>query len=112
MSSGEKNTVIIYTHYLYILLDTMTFKITDIQITPITPKNGLIALASVVLNNSIFLGSIGVYTKLSSPGSYRITYPTKKVAGKDLNIYRPTNKETSKLIEDAIIKKVKQILPS
>jgi len=89
----------------------MRFKITDIQITPITPKNGLIAIANVVINDGIFLGSIGIYTKLDEPGNYRITYPTKKVAGKDLNIYRPTNKETSKLIEDAIIKKAKEIFP-
>ena len=57
-------------------------EITEIQITPIKPKNGLVAFASIVLENNIHLGSIGIYTKLDGSG-YRITYPTKKVGFKD-----------------------------
>lgn len=83
-------------------------KITDVQITPITPRNGLIAFASVVIDDNIYLGSIGVHTKLHTEG-YRLTYPTKKVGTKDLNIYRPTNPQTSKMIEDAIISKIKEL---
>ena len=81
-------------------------KITDVQITPITPRNGLVAFASVVIDDNIHLGSIGIHTRLDGTG-YRITYPTKKVGQKDLNIYRPTNEETSKMIEEAIISKTK-----
>jgi stage V sporulation protein G len=87
----------------------MEIKITDIQVTPITPRNGLVAFASVTLNNSVYLGSIGVYTRLDGSGSYRITYPTKKVGKKDLNIHRPTNEEMSKMIEEAIILKTKEL---
>ncbi len=83
-------------------------KITDIQITPITPHNGLVAFASVLIDNSIYLGSIGVHTRLDGSG-YRITYPTKKVGAKDINVYRPTNEETSKLLENAIIEKTKEL---
>lgn len=83
-------------------------EITEIQIIPIKPREGLVAFASVVVENRLYLGSIGVHTRLNSLG-YRITYPTKKIGNKDLNIYHPINEETSKAIEKAIITKVKKI---
>ena len=83
-------------------------KITEIQIIPIKPRDGLIAFASVVLEDSVYLGSLGVYTRLDGSG-YRITYPTKKIGNKDINIYHPINKETSKTIEKAIISKTEKI---
>jgi stage V sporulation protein G len=86
----------------------MAIKITDVQITPITPREGLVAFASIIIDDSIYLGSIGVYTKLDGSG-YRITYPAKKVGQKDLNVHRPTNEETSKMIEQAIISKARKL---
>ena len=83
-------------------------KITEIQITPIKPKDGLVGFASVVLDNSLYLGSIGVYTRLDGSG-HRLTYPTKKIGDNSTNIYHPINKETSKAIEQAVFKKLKEI---
>jgi len=87
----------------------MNLIITEIQILPIKPQNGLVAFGSVIFNDCLYLGSIGVHTKLDGNG-YRITYPTKKVGSKDLNIYHPINKETSQAIEQAITQKAKEIL--
>ncbi len=86
-----------------------TMKITEIQIIPIKPREGLVAFASIVVENSLYLGSIGVYTRLDGTG-YRITYPTKKIGEKNINIYHPINKETSKTIEEAIISEAEKIL--
>ena len=86
-----------------------TMKITEVQIIPIKPNNGLVAFASVVVENSLYLGSLGVYTRLNGSG-YRITYPTKKIGDKNINIYHPINKETSKAIEEAIVSKAEEIL--
>jgi stage V sporulation protein G len=83
-------------------------KITEVQIIPIKANNGLVAFGSVLLNDCLFLGSIGIHKKLDGSG-YRITYPTKKIGEKDINIYHPINKEVSKLIEDEIIKKVNRL---
>jgi len=83
-------------------------KITEIQIIPIKANNGLIAFGNIVFDNCLYLGSIGIHKKLDGSG-YRITYPTKKVGYKDLNIYHPINKETSKIIEEKIILKLKEI---
>jgi DNA-binding cell septation regulator SpoVG len=84
-------------------------KITEIQIIPIKPREGLVAFASVVVENSLYLGSLGVHTRLDGSG-YRITYPTKKIGEKNINIYHPINKETSKAIEEAIISEAEKIL--
>lgn len=84
-------------------------KITEIQIIPIKASDGLVAFGSVLFDNCLFLGSIGIHKKLDGTG-YRITYPTKKIGNKDLNIYHPVNKETSRLIENEIILKARQIL--
>lgn len=86
-------------------------KITEVQIIPIKPKDGLVAIASVVADNSLYLGSVGVHTRLNGSG-YRITYPTKKTGEKNINIYHPINKETSKAMEEAIISKTEEILES
>lgn len=82
--------------------------VTEINIIPIKPKDGLIGFASVVLENSLYLGSIGLYSRLDGTG-YRITYPTKKVAEKDLNIYHPINRDLSQEIERAVTQKAREL---
>lgn len=84
-------------------------KITEIQIIPIKPNNGLIAFASIVVDDNLYLGSIGIHTRINASG-YRLTYPTKPIGGKDLNIYHPINKETSTAIEQAIVNKYKEVM--
>ena len=84
-------------------------KITEMQIIPIKPKDGLVAFASIVIENSLYLGSLGVYTRLDGSG-YRITYPTKKISNKDINVYHPIDKDTSEIIKKAIINEAERIL--
>jgi stage V sporulation protein G len=84
-------------------------KITEIQIIPIKANNGLVAFGSVLFDGCLFLGSIGIHKRLDGAG-YRITYPTKKINDKNINIYHPINKKASKLIEEAIIAKIEKLL--
>jgi DNA-binding cell septation regulator SpoVG len=83
--------------------------ISEVQVTPIKPKNGLVAFASVVLDGNWYLGSIGVHSRLDGQG-FRLTYPTKRIGSKDLNIYHPLNIKTSKEIEVAIFDKLKNVM--
>jgi stage V sporulation protein G len=83
-------------------------RIVEINIIPIKPDNGLIGFASVVLDNGLYLGSIGVYSRLDGTG-YRITYPTKKIGGKDMNIYHPINRALGQEIEEAITNKAREL---
>lgn len=84
-------------------------KITEVNITPIKPQDGLVAFASVVIDNCLYLGSIGIYSRLDRAG-YRITYPTKKLADKNLHIFHPINKKASQLIEQAVLAKAAELL--
>lgn len=81
--------------------------ITEIQIMPIKPKDGLVAIASFIYGR-IYMGSIGVYSKIGGTG-YRLTYPTKTVGGREMNIFHPIDRHTSRLIEEVVIKKVEEI---
>jgi len=84
-------------------------KISEVQIYPIKPVDGLVGFASVVVDDSLYLGSIGVYKKLGSEG-YRITYPTKRVGVRNLEIYHPISQEAGKAISDAILKHAERLL--
>lgn len=81
--------------------------ITEVNITPVKPVNGLVAFASVVIDEDLYLSSIAVYTKLD--GSYRLLYPTKSVGQRSLNIFHPINRRTSRAIEQVIFEKCNEI---
>ena len=83
--------------------------ISEVQIVPIKPNNGLIAFASFVLDDKLYLSSIGIHKKLDSSG-YRFTYPTKQVCKKDFSIFHPITKELGQEIEEVIIQKLKEVM--
>lgn len=80
--------------------------ITEVQIVPVKPNNGLIAFASFVLDGKLYLSSIGIHKKLDGSG-YRLTYPTKKAG---LNIFHPISKELGQEIKEAILNKLKEVM--
>lgn len=86
----------------------MTNRLSEIQIIPIKPQNGLVAFASFVLDESLYLGSIGIMTRPN--GGYRLVYPTKKVAERNLNIFYPINKEFSQVIENEVVKQFEDVM--
>ena len=80
-------------------------KITEIHIHLVTPHKGLVAFANIVVDDALFLGSIGVHEKRDGTG-YRITYPTKGNG----YLFHPIRKPLSKALEQAIICEVKTVL--
>ena len=84
-------------------------EISEVQIIPIKAKDGLIAFASLVINRDIYLSSIAIHLKADGSG-YRLTYPTKQVGSKQITLFHPINKEASKSIEEAIIRKIKEVI--
>ncbi len=82
-------------------------RVSEVNITPVKPNNGLIGIASVVVDSNVYLNSIAVYVKLD--GSYRLLYPTKNVGGKSLGWFYPINREASRAIEAAIFQKCSQV---
>ena len=78
-------------------------RVSEVNITPVKPNNGLVGIASVVIDGNIYLNSIAIYTKLD--GSYRLLYPTKIVGSNSVGLFYPINRMTSKAIEDAVFKR-------
>lgn len=88
-----------------------TIQISEIQIIPVKPKEGLVAFASCVINDSLYIGNIAIYTSLQKPNTYRLVYPSKILPnGKEINCVHPINKKVGELITKAIIGKFKEIM--
>ena len=85
----------------------MQNKVTEIQIIPVKPKDGLVAFASFIFDNSFYFASIGIYTR--PYGSLRLTYPTRKTPTSSLPLFHPINKEIASMIEKAVIEKYEEI---
>ncbi len=86
----------------------MTNRLSEIQIIPVKPQNGLVAFASFVLDKSLYLGSIGIMARPN--GGYRLVYPTKKVADRSLNLFYPINREFALAIEDEVVKRLEEVM--
>lgn len=80
--------------------------ITEIQVTPIKPQDGLVGFASLIFENSFYLGSIGIFTR--PQGGYRLTYPTKG----NLSVYYPINKALAEEVTEAVISKFEEVTKS
>jgi len=81
----------------------MNLEISEINIIPVKPKEGLLGFASCVLNQSLYLGGIAIRTDLSNKG-YRLVFPTKKFSnGKEISLFHPINRQFGKFIADKIL---------
>jgi len=85
----------------------MKANISEVQISPVKANEGLVGFASFVYNNSFYFGSIGIYTR--PQGGYRLTYPTRKGANGNFNIFHPINREVAEEIEKVIISKFEDV---
>jgi len=87
----------------------MKIEISEVNISFIKHKDGLIGFASLVINDQLYLSSIGIHKKLNDSG-YRLTYPNKIIGGIPLDIFHPINRETSQAIEEAIFNKLSEVM--
>lgn len=81
----------------------MEIKLSEIQIVPIKPKDGLLAFCSFVLNDSFYIGDIALRSLLDGSG-YRLVYPAKVLPnGIKINYFHPINHEAAQVIEGQVI---------
>ena len=74
--------------------------LSEIQIVPVKPQDGLLAFSSFVLNNSFFVGDVAIYSRLNEPG-YRLVYPLRVLKnGAKIQCFHPINKEAARAIEE------------
>lgn len=85
--------------------------ISEIQIIPVKPKNGLVAFASCVINNQFYFGNIAIYTSPSSLDGFRLAYPSKTlVTGKQINCVHPITRDAGRIVQKEIITKYIEFL--
>ncbi len=85
-------------------------EISEIQVIPMKPKEGLVAFASCVINNALYIGNIAVYTSPSTQSGFRLLYPVKILPnGKEIHCIHPINSEAGELISKAIIRKFREV---
>ena len=83
-------------------------KISNIQIVPIQPKNGIIAFASLLLDDALYLSSIAIMTRPN--GGFRLVYPTKKTPHKDISIFYPISRSFGQQLEKDVIKEFEKVI--
>ena len=84
-------------------------KISEVNIILIKPRDGLIGFASIVVDDALYMGSIGIHQKLNGNG-YRLTYPTKQAGNQRTDIFHPINSDAGKAIENTIISKLNDVM--
>jgi DNA-binding cell septation regulator SpoVG len=84
-------------------------QVTEVDIVFVKPKNGLIAFASVVLDDQLYLSGIAIHSKRAGSG-YRLTYPTRKVGESQFSLFHPIRKPVGLAIEQAIFERLKNVL--
>lgn len=86
----------------------MNHIVSEVEITPVKPTNGLIAFASFVLWGGLYCGSVGVMTR--PQGGYRLLYPTKKLGDRQMDIFHPISREVGEAIEREVVAKVEDVM--
>lgn len=77
--------------------------VSEIQIIPVKPKEGLVAFASCVVNSQFYIGNIAIYTRPNGQ-DYRLVYPCKVLSnGKKINRFHPINRQSADQLTRQII---------
>lgn len=83
-------------------------KITKIKIKKVIPDKGLVGFASCVIDDSLYLGNIAIFTRLGEKDRMRLVFPVKEVKGKKIPVFYPLTAELYYLLEQAIVEKYKE----
>lgn len=78
---------------------TMEIELSEIEIIPVRPKEGLIGFCSFVINNSFYVGDVAIYGRLED-GNIRLVYPKTVLSnGLKISVFHPINKYIGDAIE-------------
>jgi len=85
--------------------------ISEIQVAPIKPQNGLVGFASCIINNQFYCGNIAIYTSPNSPQGFRLVFPNKKLgSGQVVDCFHPINREAEECVTIAIVNKYVELM--
>jgi len=77
----------------------MELALTDIQIVPVKPRDGLLAFVSFVVDGSFYVGDVALYSRLDGSG-IRLVYPMRTLTnGAKVNVFHPIRNDVAEEIE-------------
>ena len=81
--------------------------VTEVQILPVKPRDGLIAFTSLVVNEQLYIGNIAVYTRPDGSG-IRLVFPAKTLPnGLTVSCVHPIHREVGQVITEAVAEKMR-----
>ncbi|QQS38894.1 SpoVG family protein [Candidatus Woesebacteria bacterium] len=84
-------------------------QVSEVRIIPIRSSDGLVAFASCIINRMLRLDNIGIVSK--ADGSYRLSYPTKKLSnGQNYYYFYPISREVGDAIQKSITEKFEELI--
>ncbi|MFC1799455.1 septation protein SpoVG family protein [Candidatus Eisenbacteria bacterium] len=88
----------------------MKTQLSEIQITPIKPRNGLLAFASFILEESYYVADVAIHSRLGEDG-FRLVYPMKILHnGAKVNTFHPIRKEVAQEIERQVSRAYERLI--
>ena len=86
-------------------------EIDEINILPVKPQNGLVAFASIVINQQFYVGDIAIYSSPSTDDGFRLVYPCKVLPnGKKINCFHRITKIAGEAVHNAVISKYQGLM--
>jgi DNA-binding cell septation regulator SpoVG len=83
-------------------------KVTKVKIKKVMPDKGLVGFASCVIDDSLYLGNIAIFTRLGEEDKIRLVFPVKEVSGKKIEAFYPLTSDLYYLLEQEIAREYKQ----
>lgn len=80
--------------------------ISDIQIVPIPPKNGLVAFCSFLIDDLFFVGNVALYSCPSNPDGFRLVYPAKM----GVSCFNPINRDVGMIIQKQVVSQYLELI--
>lgn len=85
-------------------------RLSEIQITPVKPRDGLVAFTSFVINDSFYVSDVAIHSRLGQEG-FRLVYPMRTLpTGARVNILHPIRKDVALEIEAQVSGAYQQLL--
>ena len=85
--------------------------ISEISVTPVRPRNTLVAFCSLAYRGEIFLGDIALHVDPSSD-DFRLVFPEKVLFnGSRCHVHFPLSSKVNDTIRAAIVAKYKELIP-
>ena len=86
-------------------------EVSDVRVTPIIPNKSLVAFCSFLVNESLFVGDIGLHVCAGHAVGYRLVFPDKLLFnGKRVNLIFPVNRETELYLTQEIVKAYEKVV--